>query len=487
MSNTLEAVLSSIGEGRIRPLYLVAGDRVLAEPAAIRVGQALAEAVGCSLEVHRRPASLASVLADLKTYSLFAPAKVVAVIESSVLADSNAAADLLDEAVEALPVGDGSVELTGAERLAAGRLLQTLRLFQIDPETGSPEAVLSQLPEWAFKGGTRYRSAHRNRPRGARQIDDIRVKLAELLEVALSSGLSGWAETDLGDLADLVERGLPEGHALVLAESVVADQHPLVEALAAQGNLTTVGRVAVAKGGGWQGLELLASELQRETGVGIASDALKELARRTIVRDASGRGSSSSVDADSTSRLAAEYRKLAMMASGDLIDRNLVQVAVEDRGDEDAWKILDAIGAGDLGDALSRLRRLLGSAEDPIAARLSFFSLMASFGRQIAAVSALLVATGMSRRETSYQRFKTQLAPLLQADSVDGMKSPVTGLHPYRLFRVYQTACRIPPSELADLPSRILQTELRLKGESSEPDAALTALVCDLARAARRA
>jgi DNA polymerase III delta subunit len=175
------------------------------------------------------------------------------------------------------------------------------------------------------------------------------------------------------------------------------------------------------------------------------------------------------------------------MVPGGAIDKQRVEATVEDRGDEDAWKILDAIGAGDIQNALFRLRRLLGSAEDPMAARLSFFSLVASFGRQLIAVSALLDSTGVSRSEASYQRFKTKIAPALQADSAEGLKSPVAKLHPYRLFRVYQTACRIPSAELADMPSRILQTELRLKGESSEPDAALTALVCDLAAAAHRA
>lgn len=487
MPQALESVLGSIEAGQVRPLYLVAGDRVLAEPAAIQVGQALGKVIGCEPEVHRRPADLGLILADLKTYSLFAPAKIVVVIESSVLADAGAAADLLDETLETLPMTGDPVELSAVERRAAGRLLQTLRLFQIDPEAGTPEEVLSSLPPWALKGGAHYRKAHGNRPRGARQVQELEAQLAQLLTAALASGLRGWAETDVGELAEAAEKGLPEGHAIVLAESAVAKKHPLVEALESQSVLVTVGRVEAAKGGGWQGLDLLAGELQRETGVGIAGSALQELARRTIVRSSARGSSAEAVDADSTARFAAEYRKLATMVPGESIDRQLIETTVEDRGDEDVWKILDAIGAGDLGGALSRVRRLLGAAEDPVAARLSFFSLVASFGRQLAAVSALLDSTGISRNETSYSRFKTNIAPVLQSDTAEGLKSPVAKLHPYRLFRVYQTASRIPAAELADIPSRILQTELRLKGESSEPDAALTAMVCDLTAASRRA
>ena len=90
-------------------------------------------------------------------------------------------------------------------------------------------------------------------------------------------------------------------------------------------------------------------------------------------------------------------------------------------------------------------------------------------------------------RKTLARMVEEECGNIKLLKSADGVKSPVAKLHPYRLFRVYQTASRIPPPELTDLPSRILQTELRLKGESSEPDAALTALVCDLASISRRA
>jgi hypothetical protein len=36
-----------------------------------------------------------------------------------------------------------------------------------------------------------------------------------------------------------------------------------------------------------------------------------------------------------------------------------------------------------------------------------------------------------------------------------------------------------------DLPARVLETELRLKGESGRPDVALSSFVCDLAMVAR--
>ena len=64
------------------------------------------------------------------------------VIESGLLADRAASADLLDEAAEVLPLGEGD-QLTAKERRAAGRLLQVLGLFGV--AAGEPEATLAEL------------------------------------------------------------------------------------------------------------------------------------------------------------------------------------------------------------------------------------------------------------------------------------------------------------------------------------------------------
>lgn len=484
-STDFDTVAEAVARGRRQPLYLVVGDRVLAEPAALRLGEELATQVGCPLEVHRRPAALGSLLADLKTYSLFAPAKVLVAVETAVLADAEAAVDLVDEALEACPVSaETAAELTEVERRSACRLLQTLRLFQIDPKTGPAAQLIEQLPKWALKGGKR---AGRRRSRGARQVEEVATQLAGLLEAARTAGLHGWAESDLDELADIVDRGLPEGHALVLAESVAGPRHPLVQAVMARGCLIDAGAVKAAKGGRWQGLDRLVQELRRETGRGIAPAAVEELARRTIQRRQSRRGGAGEVSPESTARFAAEYRKLATLAGTADIELELVENAVEDRGEEDAWKTLDAIGSGRADEALQRVRRLLGAAEDPIAARLSFFSLLAGFARQLTLLADLIDTLDLPRGAMSYPSFKNRVAPRLQADLPDGRRSPVAGLHPYRLYRAYAVACSIPPGRLRSLPARVLRTELQLKGESGRPDVALSALICDLATALRPA
>jgi len=457
---------------------LIHGDLVLAEPAAVRAAEALAAAHGLPkehVELHRHPTSLAPILQDLRTYSLFGGAKVLLALDTAVFADRNAAAGLIDDAAEVLPLH--SPALGPRERQAASRLLQALHLFGTE--------ALSGLPAWAFEGDRRGRGG---RARGKKQVEELRANLAPLLEAAVREGIQGIGEGDLAELADAVRSGLPDGHALVLAERSVAADHPLVRLLDERGAVLSVGTVESERGG-WQGLEPIAVELERQTGMAIASDALAELARRTLRQEGEGRNrAGKGIDADSTARLAGEYRKLANLAQGAgerRIARNLVEQNVEDRGEEDVWQLLDAVATGRAGEALDRLRRLLTSSDDPLAARLSFFSLFASFCRQLTAIRGMMRAARVPAGESNFGRFRDRLAPSLQGELPGGGKNPLAGIHPFRLHRAYLAASRLPEPMLARLPSDVLETELQIKGESGEADAALADLVARVAAAGR--
>jgi DNA polymerase III delta subunit len=491
MADPVETFLSRLTrDGPLPQVCLVHGDLVLAEPAARRVAEALARAVGvdaAAVEVHRRPASLAPLLQDLRTFSLFASGKVLLVFDSAVFADRNAAGELIEDAAEVVPLGGDRAggALSARERQAASRLLQALHLFEIDPYAGEPERAIGELPAWVLEGGKARKGG--GRARGKKQLEELRSGLAGLLAAARRDEIQGTGDGDLSALAEAIRSGLPGGHALVLAESALAADHPVVRLLAERGAAIPLGKVESERGS-WAGLDLLAAELERQTGAAIAPDALTELARRTLRQesDKSGR-TTGGVDADSTARFAGEYRKLAdLLEPGGTgkIDRKLVAQSVEDRGEEDVWQLLDAIAAGRGGEALDLLHRLLGAADDALAARLSFFSLLASFCRQLVAVRGMLRVARLSPNEANYGRFKTQHAPGLQSEIPTGGKNPLAGLHPFRLHRAYLAACRLPEPFLARLPSDLLETELQLKGESNEADVALARLVARLSQAA---
>ena len=473
MAVDLTQILGEIAAAVRHPVYLVGGDTVVAEPGAQRIASALADAYGCEVVSHRRPAQLGPILDDLRTLSLFSNGKVVLVVDCALFADRGSVADLIDDAAEALPLAD-SPELTPKERVAAGRMLQALRLFGVEPEGSQPSSLLESLPQWAYQGG---RTVRRRNPRGRgkRQVADLRQSLAVLLERAREEGLRGWADSDLANLGEIIEGGLPDQHALVLAESRWASGHPVVERLLDARAAVDVGRVELDRRGELRGLEKLTAELERETGVRIDRRALEELGRRTL-RKSSERGRRSEIASESTARLGAEYRKLAGLAEGGAIDIDLVRSVTEDRGDEDVWALLDDIAAGRPGRALQRLRRLQLSADDVVAARLSVFALLADFCRQLTAVRGLLSVLGVPGGERNYRRFKDRLAPRLQSELTGGLENPIAGLHPFRLHRVYLAASRLDEATLRGLPARVLETETRLKGESGDADTALAEL-----------
>lgn len=484
MTRTAEELLRAVESDPPAPVYLVAGEPVLAEPAAERLAKKLAARAGCPLETHRHPAGVGRLLDDLRTFSLFASAKVVLAIDTAILAERSAAADLIDSAAEILPLSS-SESLSPRERTAASRLLQALRLFGVDPGAGSPERALDALPSWALTGGAAFRKRRNGRGRGKRQVEELAGGLAELLTAAREAELTGFSAGDLASLASAVEDGLPEGHTLVLAERSAAADHPIVAGLEARGCVARVEEVESSRGGGWGGLASLAAELERQTGCGIARDALGELARRTLRKQADWKQKGAA--ADSTARFAAEYRKLAGLAGlagpGGRIDRALVERSVTDRGEEDSFKILDAIGAGRDGEAVGRLQRLLAAADDPIAARLSFFALLAGYCRRVAATHGVMKLLGVRPGESSYPRFKSKLVPRLQGELPGGLASPVARENPYALHRAYLAAGRLGGRTAERLPGWLLDTELEIKGESGDPDTALAHLVARVAAA----
>jgi DNA polymerase III delta subunit len=297
-----------------------------------------------------------------------------------------------------------------------------------------------------------------------------------LLQAARNAGLIGLGADTEGRLADLLSRGLPKGHHLVLAERSVDDTHPVAKAIAAHHGLVELASVEAGRDGSWSGLADVAAELARESGVRIDDEALAELARRTL---RPGDRRSADADATSTSRLAAEWRKLAGLATGGRITRELVERVVADRGEEDVWKVLDAIAEGRAAEAIARLRRRLESASDRTAERLSIFALLAGFCRQLVVIRGASDLLSL-RPERHYARFRDHVAPKLQGPLPGVSENPLAGLHPYRLHRASLAAAAVDRATAAALPARVLEVELALKGESGDPEMALIAFVAEL-------
>ncbi|HXT51650.1 MAG TPA: hypothetical protein VN811_11440, partial [Thermoanaerobaculia bacterium] len=385
----------------------------------------------------------------------------------AVLADRSAALELLADALAVAPPGGDS--LSAKEREGASRLMQALHVFGVDPGAGDAAAAISSLPDWALAG-------KRGAKLAKKEAEGRRETLVPLLEAARRDGLTGLGEAALAQLGELLRRGLPAGHALVLAERSVAADHPLIAQLRERGAFLAVGEVSAGRDG-FSGVDAVAAQLESEMGVGIRRDALAELARRTLRQEDRGGG----VAAESTARLAAEYRKLADLSGGATIEVASVREAVEDRGEEDTFQLLDALAEGRGAEVLTRLDRMISGSDDPGRTRLAFFSMLASFCRQLVAVRGVLDRLNLSPGERNYNRFKDRVAPALGGHLPEGLANPLAGIHPFRLYRVYLAAGRLPLPVLLALPMRVLDTEMALKGEGTDPQAALAALIAEVA------
>ena len=482
---TIDAAVERIEGGDRQPLYLVIGEQVLATREATRIAEALATTAGCEVAVHKGAAGadLGSILADLFTFSLFEPAKVALVVGSAEFADRDAAAELIDEAARVLGdayslVGVAGEGLSVAERQAAGPLLQTLRLFGIDPVAGAAEEAIAALPDSALAGGKNQRKGGR-RGRPKKERVQLAKGLSALLEAARAEDLTGWSTSNLAELDRAAGGGLPEGHALVFAERSVDRKHPLVSRLLGRNVAFEVGELGLDRSGKATGLDPVVAELERETGVRIDRAAAQELARRTLRKEGWGAGEA---DEASAARFAAEYRKIAAgMSEGDRrIDRATVEESVVDRGEQDVWDVFNAMDAQKPDAALAALRRYFDSAADRQGERFRFLSLLAGRCQQLAAVHGIAMAHGLPETR-NFNGFKAQALPKLMAEWPGTTRKP----GPWPLFKIYEAAmARRSPEAVAamgELPWKVLEAEIRLRGGSGEDAAALEALVLAIA------
>ncbi len=447
----------------VAQVHLIVGNLTLAEPKARKMAERLARDDPYTLARHKE--SLAGVLDDLETFSLFGEAKVVIAFETALLADQSAASSLVDAALDD-PVSDPSANLSGRQRWCATRLYSVLNMFGLDPFAGSAEEAVADLPDHVLKGASGRI--------GAARVSERREQLVRLLQAGREQEVAVHSEAVVERIAAALEHGFPPGHHLILVESAVDESHPLASRLKALDAVVGVGEITAQRQGGWQGADRLAAALAAETGIKAAPAAIRELAERTLRRKARDR--SGVVDADSAARFAAEYRKLATYVDAEITVQDVRRV-VADRGDQDVFQIMDAIGEGKTGEVLHRFTRYMDAASDPEAARLGFFSQLAEFCRHLAWIEARFEQTGVERGMNNYPQFKQRLAPILAADTgVDALHK----IHPFRLHRAYLAASRLRPGRGAELPAKVLVTERRIKGESRSADLAIDALLADL-------
>ncbi len=215
MSDPLAPLLAEVKAGKVRPLYLCWGEEFLVRRDAEALAQALVPdaAAGLNFAV-LDAASPREIAAELMTLPLFPGRKVALVRDPEFLAPKKGRVDALGKVREAWKAGRRK---ESARRLLALVARAGWGVAEVDPSVpGAPP------PEaWKEELGITLADA---------DLDWLREMAAFIREEGVTA-----PESDASPLLGALERGLPEGHALIIATTDVDPRHPLLKVAQKQG------------------------------------------------------------------------------------------------------------------------------------------------------------------------------------------------------------------------------------------------------------
>jgi len=416
--NDVEKLLLEVRGGRVRPLYLVWGEEYLVRREADALVEALMPGTLASLNlVVLDGASPREVAQELATLPLLPGNKVVLLRDPEFLAPKKGRTDALAKARDAWKAGRRK---EGARRLLA--LVARAGWGREALEPGRPGAP--SLEEWK---------------------DELSVVLAEtdldfLREVAAfvrEEGV-GAPESDASVLLTLLERGLPEGHALVVAATDVEAKSPLLRLAREQGALVE---------------RKLASRLRDLNLSEVARDFLRPFQKRLgpgaeeVLRERVG---------GSMRLLQSELEKLALHASGAVIERSDVELLVAHTRDEEFLELADALQKRDLPAALSYVDEALAGG----APALLLLGAIASVVRGLVEAQERAAHLGGGKPPRSFDDFKSRLFPAIERESkATGARVP----HPYAAFVATLAGARYGRAQLRASLLACAEADLALK------------------------
>lgn len=420
--NDLEPLLAEIRAGRVRPFYLAWGEEYLARREADALVAALVPGSLSSLNLAVLDgASPREVAQELATSPLLLGNKVVLLRDPEFLAPRKGRTDALAKARDAWKVG--------RRKEGARRLLALVARAGWGPEAlepGRPSAP--SVEDWK---------------------EELSVVLAEtdldfLREVASFVREEGVAapESDASALLSLLEAGLPKGHALVVAATDVEAKSPLLRLAREQG--------AVVE-------RKVSSRLRDLDLSAVARDFLRPFQKRLgpgaeeLLRERVG---------GNMRLLQSELEKLALHATGALIERADVEQLVAHTRDEEFLELADALQKRDLVAALSYVDEALAGGAPP----LLLLGAIASVVRGLAEAQERVAHLGGGRPPRSFDDFKARLFPAIEREAkAAGGRVP----HPYAAFLAGVAGARYGRTQLRSALLACAEADLALKSSGA--------------------
>jgi DNA polymerase-3 subunit delta len=418
----LEPLLAEIRAGRIRPFYLTWGEEYLARREADALVEALVPGALASLNlVILDGASPREVAQELATLPLLAGNKVVLLRDPEFLAPRKGRTDALAKAREAWKAGRRK---EGARRLLA--LVARAGWGHEALEPGGHGAP--SLEDWK---------------------EELSVVLAEadldfLREVATFVREEGVAapESDASALLSRLEEGLPQGHALVVAATDVDAKSPLLRLARERGALVE---------------RKVATRLRDLDLSTVARDFLRPFQKRLgpgaeeVLRERVG---------GNMRLLQSELEKLALYASGALIERKDVEQLVAHTREEEFLELADALQKRDLPAALSYVEEALAGGAPP----LLLLGAIASVVRGLVEAQERVAHLGGGRPPRGFDDFKARLFPAIEREAkAAGVRVP----HPYAAFLAASAAARYGRPQLRAALLACAEADLALKSSGA--------------------
>jgi DNA polymerase III subunit delta len=416
--NDLEPLLAEIRAGRVRPLYLAWGEEYLARREAEVLVEALVPGTLASLNlVVLDGASPREVALELATLPLLSGNKVVLLKDPEFLAPRKGRTDALAKAREAWKAGRRK---EGARRLMA--LVARAGWGQEALEPGGPGAP--SVEDWRAELSVHLAES---------DLDFLREVAAFVREEGIAA-----PESDAGALLALLEKGLPEGHALVVAATDVEAKSPLLRLARERG--------AVVE-------RKLSTRLRDLDLTLVARDFLRPFKKRLgpgaeeLLRERVG---------GNMRLLQSELEKLAVHASADVITRADVEELVAHTRDEEFLELADALQKRDLPAALSYVDEALAGGAPP----LLLLGAIASVVRGLVDAAEGVAQLGGGRPPRSFDDFKSRLFPAMEREAkAAGTRVP----HPYAAFLAAAAGARYGRTQLRAALLACAEADLALK------------------------
>ncbi|WP_224245052.1 DNA polymerase III subunit delta [Hyalangium gracile] len=423
MSAEMDDVLAEVKAGKVAPLYLLWGEEFLVRKGADELVKALVPDASMGLNFAVLDASSPREVAqELATMPLFPGRKVVLVRDPEFVAPKKGRGDALGKAREAWKAGKRK---EGARRLLALAARAGWGVDQLDPTApGAPS-----VEEWKEE----------------LDVDLAEVDLAFLKEAAAfcrDERITA-PEGDASALLELLQKGLPKGHALVLAATDVDAKSPLLKFAKDQGHL--VERKVAAR---HKDLDLseIATEFLAPFKKKLGRGALEQLKERV---------------GGNIRLLQSELEKLAVYV-GDSATIEVADVAllVHHAREEEYFELSESLQKRDLKGALGYAEDAMGQGTHA----LQLLGAVASIVRGLLENHERLGQYAKGSAPRSFDDFKSRIFPKIEQEAKAAKgRAP----HPYAAFLSMQAAARYERRELLRALVHCAEADLELKSSAS--------------------